>query len=500
MGVFKDWLAEQARLVTHSTKIIIAGDLNLDLTCGYDLLPAQREFLCIKNPDVTGLDVCVYQGGFGSGKTFIGSFLGICLAELYPGSRGLAVARTWPLLRDTTLESYFEHFEKMGYKEGRHYIWKASDKKLVFPQWKHGRKPSEILFRHLKEPWKLKSLNLGWIHVEEMSEIDESAFIMLLSRLRQNDINRYRLFGTTNPQANKGWLHKHFVEMQKDHDNPVKESISKIKVYRRVMAPSTENINLDPIYLENMKDRFDPEYYRINVLGQDGNYTMGLVVKGWSDLNEEPVVYQPDLPIHITCDFNVDPMCWLMVHRIKKEFHYFDEIVREGTCTVECVEEFAKRYPPETCKEIVINGDASGNSRSTQSARANDTNYKIMQTRLSELGYSRVRLDVRDANPEIVERVEAFNAAVCNTNGVRRIFMNPETCPRTVYNNRNLKYIEGTSVIWKPSPHDIKNDPTLKFLVHPFDAESYIVERYCPVQLKTSDIKHEDPPEIVFDV
>ena len=44
---------------------------------------------------------------------------------------------------------------------------------------------SKILFRHFEEPDKLKSLNVGFIEIEEMSDIPESTFNMLLGRLRQ---------------------------------------------------------------------------------------------------------------------------------------------------------------------------------------------------------------------------------------------------------------------------------------------------------------------------
>ena len=44
----------------------------------YELLDAQRRFLEI--PHKYSLDVAVYQGGYGSGKTFAGALLGILLA------------------------------------------------------------------------------------------------------------------------------------------------------------------------------------------------------------------------------------------------------------------------------------------------------------------------------------------------------------------------------------------------------------------------------------
>ena len=44
----------------------------------YNLLPAQKEFLQLGTHD-SDLDVSLYQGGYGSGKTWSGSLLGIIL-------------------------------------------------------------------------------------------------------------------------------------------------------------------------------------------------------------------------------------------------------------------------------------------------------------------------------------------------------------------------------------------------------------------------------------
>ncbi len=69
-----------------------------------------------------------------------------------------------------------------------------------------------------------------------------------------------------------------------------------------------------------MREDFDPEYYKINVLGQFGNYSSGLVVKNFTDKNIKSLRYNPNLPLHLTCDFNVDPMCWCLAHKDDKIF------------------------------------------------------------------------------------------------------------------------------------------------------------------------------------
>lgn len=417
------------------------------------------------------LDLCVYQGGYGSGKTFIGSFLGIELSEIYNQNRGLVVARTYPLVRDTTLQSYFDHFDRYGYVEGKDFHWKSSEAKLIFP-----RTGSTILFRHLENPFKLKSLTLGWIHIEEMSEIEEATFQMLLSRLRLTTVPRRRLFGTTNPQAEKGWIWKYFVN-RKDSDARIK--------YRRVIAPSTENIHLPDTYIQNMKNEFDPEYYRINVLGEDGDYTSGLVCKNWSDANIEDTEYKPNLKIYLSCDFNVDPMCWVLAHRFNGEYHFFDELCLENHTTAQAVEVFARRYSDHRAG-IVITGDASGQSRGTKAYDILETDYTIIRNSLSDLRFQGVHIDLPTKNPYIEDRVSAWNAMVCNTKGVRRIKVNPK-CTYLISNCENLKYIDGSRVIWEPTLHQISQSRNLKFVKHPFDAASYLVYRYDPIKLEAHE-------------
>ena len=79
----------------------------------YKLLDKQKEFIEI--PHSEALDVAIYQGGYGSGKTWCGSLLGILLAKKYPGSRGLVGAKEYELVRKTTLVSYLDHLENFGY-------------------------------------------------------------------------------------------------------------------------------------------------------------------------------------------------------------------------------------------------------------------------------------------------------------------------------------------------------------------------------------------------
>ncbi len=430
-------------------------------TMEYKLLKAQREFLEI--PHNYTLDVAVYQGGYGSGKTFAGSLLGILLCMKFPGIRGLVGAQTYTLVRDTTLQTYLEHLDNMGFQEGIDYEWSSTLQKLVF------RNTSEVLFRHFDEPNKLKSLNLGFVEIEEMSDIPYETFKMLLGRMRQQPKKEwqnftYRIFGHTNPETQKGWVYKTFAE------NPAPN-------YRLITAPTTQNIYLPKGFCDELKKIYDEQYYNIFVLAQNGEYNKGLVIKDFTEENIREINYQNDLDLHISCDFNVDPMCWVLAHKTDEKVFYFDEIVLENTTTAKACEEFCRRYPAHK-GHIIVNGDASGDNRSCTSEY---TNYVIIKKKLQQYGYD-ADIKIKAFNPPIKNRIAAFNAKIRNAEGEICLYVDKK-CEKLLYNIYNLKYKEGSSRIDIPAYTQIKQNKELKFLSHPIDAASYLVDFYWPITL-----------------
>lgn len=411
------------------------------------------------------LDVAIYQGGYGSGKTWCGSLLGILLAKKYPGSRGLVGAKEYELVRKTTLVSYLEHLDSLGYKQGTHYTYNKVDKIIKF---KNG---SEILFSQLDNPEKFKSLNLHWAEIEEASQVSDNTLKQLLGRLRNTYRGknwgdfRYRLFGHTNPQPNKDWIYERFVENKQSN-------------YRIIIAPTTNNIYLPEHFVKELESAYDPEYYRINVLGEHGDYNSGLVVKGFTDENIKELRYVHGETIHLSCDFNVDPMMWCVAHKDDENVFYFDEIVVENATTEMCIKEFILRYPDRNA-QIIINGDASGDNRSTQSEY---TNYATIRKVLRENGYKNFKFELRSYNPPILNRIASFNARVRSSDGQVRMFVDERKCKYLIKNIHNLKYKEGTTIVDVPTIQQIKQDRDKKFLEHIFDSASYLTEYYWRIK------------------
>jgi hypothetical protein len=160
--------------------------------------------------------------------------------------------------------------------------------------------------------------------------------------------------------------------------------------------------------------------------------------------------------------------------------YFFDECVLENSSTERTINEIIKRYPDHE-GDIIINGDASGDNRSTQSEYSN---YVIIKNALQKhYPNKKIKFDLRPFNPPIKNRIAAFNAMICNSNGERRLFVDRK-CKHLLNNIYNLKYKVGTDIVDVPTYAQIKSDNSLKFMEHPYDAASYLVEFYFPIKVE----------------
>jgi hypothetical protein len=214
-----------------------------------NLLPKQTEaWDCFESPEVTELG---YGGAAGGGKTRLGCYLGITIAEKYPGSRGAIGRKELKTLRLTTLSELFLIFNELGYKQND-YVYNAQDSIIKFSN------GSEILLLDTAistqdpEYTRFGSLNLTWAWVEESNETPEKAIQILKTRVGRH--NTFTVAGkkitvkpfwleTFNP--NKGHVHRTYYKPWKAGTLPN---------YRQfIRALPGDNPHLPEAYIENLK-------------------------------------------------------------------------------------------------------------------------------------------------------------------------------------------------------------------------------------------------------
>ncbi len=239
------------------------------------------------------------------------------------------------------------------------------------------------------------------------------------------------------------------------------------------------------------------------------------VVKNWSHHNVRKINYLPqvitdgwtkNIDLHLTCDFNYSPNCWVLAHYDpdKQNYYFFKEYCMD-MYTEDLIRVVLDDYPHPG--RIIVNGDASGDSKRSQSRF---TDYKLINNELIRRGYKEhkrnsytnelpggktFQFDIRKGNTSRKARFAAWNSRVVDINGNHHIFADPEGCPWLIYNCEELQLIPGTSEFNIPNRGALKDNPKLKYLGHAIDNAQYMVNYYSPIKVDREErIKKELNP------
>lgn len=164
-----------------------------------------------------------YGGAAGGGKTRVGCYLGITIAEKYPGSRGAIGRKELKTLRLTTMATLFEVFKELGYSDKRDFKYDAQQSIITFSN------GSQIYFLDTAyspqdpEYTRFGSLELTWAWIDESNETPEKAKSILKTRVgRKNNIGGVKIkpfwLETFNP--NKGHVHRDYYKPWKEGTMP----------------------------------------------------------------------------------------------------------------------------------------------------------------------------------------------------------------------------------------------------------------------------------------
>lgn len=195
----------------------------------------------------------------------------------------------------------------------------------------------------------------------------------------------------------------------------------------------------------------------------------GGVFHGFDEtMNVRPCPYDPSREIVVGCDFNVDPMAWILAHDYGDRFEVFDEVWLRNTNTQATLDVLYQRYKSHRAGFHFI-GDASSRQRRTSAAT---TDYMLIygDPRFRELGRT---VTSPKANPAVADRFAITNAMLCNGKGERRLLVDRH-CHRLIEDLKVRAYKPETR-----EPAD-KGD-----IGHPTDALGYPLCILHPIRLST---------------
>jgi hypothetical protein len=370
-----------------------------------------------------------FSGPVGSGKSNALVYEAIRLAYRNRGRTGLIAAPTIPMLRDATQASFLAVLEDEGvpfrfYSHPRNLI------RLLEPK-------SDILFRSMSEPERLRGTNLAWFAVDELTYCKEASWLRLEARLRDPEAREQIGFACWTPKG-YDWVYGRFID-------PARSQGLKA-AYQAIRAVPGESASvIGTAYYERLRQSYDERFFAQEALGEYLSIFSGQVYSSFDrELNVKSLTYDPQLPLVWALDFNIEPMSSVLCQEVpgsahQPVVHVLDELVIPSSTTQDACNEFEARTANWTNRgniRLVVYGDPAGNSGSTQS-RVSDwdlvRNFFRNQTRYE------VSFRIDRSHPLVRDRVNAVNGKLRNAAGIRRMFIDPR-CRELIRDFEQVQY------------------------------------------------------------
>lgn len=311
-----------------------------------ELLPHQHEFIHATEK-VVGL-IC----GIGAGKSFAGRIWIIKKAIENPETLGFIGANTYAQLRDTILNPLMAELETMGLPHN----YNANTGILTIGD-------AKIKCASLENFNVLRGIEIGYGWLDEIRDLNEEAFLMMLGRLRCGKSHKLEMRATTTP-AGYNWIYDLFAGTRKTAD------------FRMIHATSKANIFLPDGYLDTLTANYDDRFKEQELEGSFVNLSSGKIYHAFSreaHVKELPDAYYTHDYLSIGMDFNVNPLCAVIAVVTDTRIYVIDEMYLNNSNTFAGAEHIKLAYPR---RRITVIPDATGKNRKTS---ALNSDHAILQ-------------------------------------------------------------------------------------------------------------------------
>lgn len=407
----------------------------------FESFPKQEEFL--KAVFSFKYNFIMYGGAIRGGKTFAGLSALLLLSKKFHNSKWVVVRNNLQTLKRTTIPSFNKICPTSFIK-----TYNQDTQTVTFTN------GSQILFLGEnydddKELNRFRGIECNGFLLEEVNELQEVTFYKCIERAGSHIIPNQpkpMILATANPANN--WVKTNIYDKYKADALP----------HNWLYIPSkiTDNPYIPADYLESLKSM--PRYqYEVFV---EGNWDIQLKVGGEFykcfelDKHVRQCPYNPNLPLHISFDENVNPYLPMGIYQIDgRHIMQIDEIagVNPNNTIKAVCGEFSRKYPSHNAG-LFIYGDATSKKADVKLEQGHNF-FRLITDALAQY---KPRLRVGTSNPSVAMRGSFINAVFENEFDGIKITFDP-LCKRSI----------NDFVLTKESADGTKNkemetDPTTK--------------------------------------
>jgi hypothetical protein len=378
-----------------------------------------------------------FVAGFGSGKTWVGCQSMCTHFWEHPKINAGYFAPTFPHIRDI----FYPTIEEVAGTMGLRVVIRSGDKEVDFYSGRQYR--GTTLCRSMSNPGSIIGFKIGHAMIDELDVMTTDkarlSWMKIIARMRYSDAGlKNGVDVTTTPEGFK-FTHEMFVQAL-----TAKPELA--KNYGLLQASTYDNArNLPHDYISSLEETYPEALIGAYLRGQFTNLTSGTVYRSYNrERCSSNEVVQPNEPLFIGMDFNVDHMAATIYVKRDKVWHAVEEL-KDVYDTPAIIAIIKDRWQSQGHK-IHVYPDASGKNRKSVGAATSDIAL------LEQAGFT---VRANPSNPAVKDRIMAVNKAL--EGGLLRV--NARACPVVAKNLEHQAY-DANGQPDKSSGHDHQNDAT----------------------------------------
>jgi hypothetical protein len=395
-------------------------------------------------------------GGNRCGKTWGGSEKAFWLSKINGSDErtiGVAVEPTYDMVNKylkPAIENIFDYY-------GVHLEYNKQNHIFTIPEFNN----SSIYLYSADAPKRIESVEASWVWGDEPAQYKPEVFSRILTRMNDKKAKIMQTFLTGTPEGLNHYYKELFSLDSKTGQNKYKIILGSVDEIR---------LNTDDGYVGRLESFLDPLILREKLYGEFLNTTSGRVFYAFDEkLIIDNYKVNLNLPVRISCDFNINPCIWNLHQYVNDKIFTFDEIVMYNANTPAMCEKLAETLNKYgTFPAYQFYGDwTSVYQRTTATSM---TDWNIIEQFFKNYPNYKKKLK---QNPKVKARVETQNGLFAHSKH---------------YILRSCKHLidDYRQMVWSVNGYDL--DKSDKERTHAADGTGYMVNIDFGIDKKYSKI------------
>lgn len=317
---------------------------------------------------------------------------------------------------------------------------------------------SRIMLKGADKPDSLRGVGISFLVIDEAQDVKEETWEMVLRPTLATTGGRVIFIGT--PKS-FNWLYDKFQEGQRGDTYKDEKGRTVVNAWKSWQFPTITSPFIPKKEIEQARRDMDEKSFKQEFEASFETMSGRVYYAFDRRIHVQDCKFNPQLPIYIGQDFNIDPMSSVIIQpQLNGELWVVDECVLFGSNTQETADALSQRYFKHM-NQIVFYPDPAGNNRSHGRG---ESDLDILR----EAGFNNIKF--KRKHPAVADRVNSVNRLLQTADGQVRLKVD-RNCRHFIASLEQTIYKAGTREVDKTGGTE-----------HAADAFGYFADLEFPVR------------------